>query len=176
MEIERIIREPKGSVITLGAASYHFRPIEVDGPHVANVDDKGHARLLLGIKEGYRPFGDDAAKAAEELFSTSQAGTANKLDGEEITKALAKAADAEVQKAKQDQQDQQGQTDTEADAGAGEDAPSGEPVSEGEAELQALSDDELRARFEEAVGRKAHHRMLAETMIAQILASADSEE
>lgn len=172
MKIERIIREPRGSVVTMGGESYHFKPIEDGGPHVADVDNQDHAKVLLRITEGYRPFGDDARKAAAAVIPP-------KPDDEEITAAIAAAAREEAKKAAASateagttpQPTEQADTPnppTAAPAEGGEDQ-----KTEAEAELSKLDDAALRKAFEDEVGRKAHPRMLAETMIAQIAAARE---
>lgn len=59
MKIESLIKRKGGSIIDMDAPKrqYHFKPEDGqphDSPHVANVDDDGHAKALLRIREGYR--------------------------------------------------------------------------------------------------------------------------
>lgn len=60
MMIRSLIERPGGSRIDLNGKIYHFRPIEPNGPHVAEVIDKAHVKRLLSITEGYEAeIGDE---------------------------------------------------------------------------------------------------------------------
>ncbi|KFD27077.1 hypothetical protein [Sphingobium yanoikuyae] len=66
MLIESIIRRQGGSTVDLGSAKYHFRP-DLEGRHVAEVDDPAHIATLLAIKEGFRPADGSVLSTAGEL-------------------------------------------------------------------------------------------------------------
>ena len=68
-----------------------------------------------------------------------------------------------------------GQTSTDTGAGAGGDDSPDEASGADEAELEAMSDEQLRETFEKEIGRKARSNMLSETMIAQIVAKRAGE-
>lgn len=53
MEIRCKIERQGGTQVVLGETSYHFRPKDLDGPHVATVEDADHAARFLSIVEGY---------------------------------------------------------------------------------------------------------------------------
>lgn len=72
MLIERIIREPGGSFVTMGGTGYHFKPAQDGGPHLAEVTDAAHAEVFLRISEGYRPFGNDNDKAGVDPAADAQ--------------------------------------------------------------------------------------------------------
>lgn len=75
MKIESIIKRDGGTVVTLEKAKYHFKPEFPGGPHTADVNDQGHAELLLNIPEGYRPAGKTkpAEPTVPEAAETSNA-------------------------------------------------------------------------------------------------------
>lgn len=67
MKIESIIRRPSGTIVEMDAPkkTYHFKPEDDAGPHVADVDVEDHALALLRIKDGYRPA--DGEKVSKKL-------------------------------------------------------------------------------------------------------------
>ena len=58
MQIERTLRDPGGTKVPMGGVVYHFRPVEPDGPHLAEVENIDHQRVFLSIPEGYRIHGE----------------------------------------------------------------------------------------------------------------------
>lgn len=66
MKIESIIQRAKGTVVEFPGATYHFKPEQPGGPHVAEVADEGHAERLLSIPEGYRAAGAGKSKPAAQ--------------------------------------------------------------------------------------------------------------
>lgn len=66
MKLESIIKRDGGTKVLLDRTEYHFKPDSnfPTTPHLCDVNNKGHIRILLGIPEGYRPWlgvddGDD---------------------------------------------------------------------------------------------------------------------
>lgn len=73
MIIESIIKRKGGSVVTIGAATYHFKP-DADDRHIAPVTDPDHLARFLQIPEGYRLVGTVAmpqAPASADLAPAS---------------------------------------------------------------------------------------------------------
>lgn len=182
MKIERILREPRGSVVTLGGQSYHFKPSEEGGPHIADVDNDSHAEVLLRITEAYRPYGDEARAMAAAVVPQPPSQ-------EEITAAVAAAAQAEAQALATTDKHNAPSHPADLAQQAQTPAQQTEPVSEGtdddktdsetakvESDLESLSDADLRKAFEAEVGRKPHPKMLAENMIAQIAAAREESQ
>jgi hypothetical protein len=61
MKIECILKRPGGTHAEIGGITYHFAP-NSDGAHVADVTDNKHIQRFFGIPEGYRIYGEPAAK------------------------------------------------------------------------------------------------------------------
>lgn len=176
MKIERIIREPHGSVVTMGGTSYPFAPQEPGGPHVAEVENEDHARILLLITEAYRPFGDDAREKAAAI--TKEKPVAHMTD-EELTAAMAEAAQREAAAlVTTDKTDAPAVAAESADAKIEDVDISGIALADEAtaADLQELNDDVLRDLFEQEVGRKPHPKMLRENMIAQIIGAREEAQ
>ena len=53
--IECLIKRQNGSIIELGDSKYHFKANGA-GDHVCDVDNEGHAAILLAIDTAYRPY------------------------------------------------------------------------------------------------------------------------
>lgn len=70
MKIESLIKRKKGTQVQLEAPRkvYHFKPETgvLADPHVCEVENEGHIRALLKIREGFRPAVGEEAPAAEE--------------------------------------------------------------------------------------------------------------
>lgn len=64
MKIESLIKRKGGSVVEMDAPSrtYHFAPVsgKHEDPHVADVEEQGHIRALLRIREGFRVLEGEA--------------------------------------------------------------------------------------------------------------------
>lgn len=56
MKIESLIRRKEGTIVQFDDATYHFKPLENDDRHQANVPVEAHIRRLLSIPEGYQPL------------------------------------------------------------------------------------------------------------------------
>lgn len=168
MKIERLRKEIGGCTITLGGAAYTFTPNEA-GAHVGEVDNPEHAKFLLGIPRTYIPHDDEARELAKDAGPSVLPGqaAAARSDKEIAAQMLAatQAATGQTSAA----------TATATDTGEGDDTPTDEAASVDEAELEALSDEQLREVFEKEIGRKARSNMLSETMIAQIVAKRAGE-
>ncbi|MDP0928508.1 hypothetical protein Q0601_15080 [Paracoccus onubensis] len=149
MKIECLRRRPKGTVVTIGTETYHFRPENSsDGPHVADVTIKAHVTRFLEIKEGYRRLaGEKPAKGD----SDHQTGTTDTT----ITPGTDNAGN---------QQTNTGNGEGQNDSG-NDNAPY---------LLEGTSDDDLRAIFEKEVGRKPSPKAGRDTMIAQIKAALEA--
>lgn len=173
MKIECILKRPGGTMVRLGSTAYHFKPDELDR-HVAAVDDQDHQKAFLSITEGYRsldplpprPVSLDEALAAlrAQIPDADPAHLAQIITGG-ITPAVnpvapRAAAQTPVEQEVSNADEAEAEPEAEDDEKGGED--------EAEDDLEAMSDDDLRAEFETWLGRKPHHNMLRENMIAQI--------
>lgn len=65
MKIECTIRRDGGSIVTMDEKTYHFKPEQPGGPHVADVVDKAHIARFLAIPEAYT-IPDDELEIPEE--------------------------------------------------------------------------------------------------------------
>lgn len=152
MKIESIIRRKGGTVVTLGGATYEFKPDE-SGRHVAEIDNIEHLGRLLDIKEGYRVAEGEAPLPAQKLNT-------EKTDTNTLAPVHNPDAGNPVKDESEGEQDSK-QADETADEGQQE----GEQV-EGEAgddeEPQELDREALAVQFEEKFGRRPHNRWSAE--------------
>ncbi len=62
VKIESLIKRANGSRIQIGDKTYHFRPSESHGPHVATVDED-HAKVLLSKPHAFKLHKDATEKA-----------------------------------------------------------------------------------------------------------------
>lgn len=194
--IESIIRRKGGTKVTLGGTTYHFTPDD-EGRHVAEVSKNAHIQRFLSITEGFRLLGDDEEGAGgdtdlsgglqpneddepptdeemAELRARYQELTDN--DGEDMSAEQLEEA-IEVAEAEVALDDTDTETDTDADQGPGvvtEPKPDEVPL---ERQDPAKVDEaELRARFEEVIGEKAHPRMKVENIQARIIETVEAVE
>ncbi|UFM64240.1 hypothetical protein LOS78_01835 [Paracoccus sp. MA] len=160
MKIESILKRDGGTKVTLGTTRYHFKPDELDR-HVAEVENPDHAKVFLGIPEGYRSLDPLPLQqvSLDEAMAVLKAQFPN-ADFSALTSAAATPAPT-------------GDAEPAAEPeGTDPDEPDEDDEDEGEAsQLADLSDDEIRAEFEKLIGRKPHANMLRENMEAQILAA-----
>lgn len=153
MKIETILKRPGGTKVRLGSDTYHFKPDDQDR-HVAEVENPDHVKVLLNIPEGYRSLDPLPAQqvSLDEAMAVLKAQFPN-ADFSALTGGSAPQAEPEAPATapviEPDPEDE------------GDDDPAG---------LAALSDEELRAEFEELIGRKPNANMLRENMEAQITA------
>ena len=70
MIIRSKIERAKGSVITIGDTTYHFKPRAADGHHVAEVTNKEHLGRFLSITEGYELADEYETKASTEPLAS----------------------------------------------------------------------------------------------------------
>ena len=83
MKIESLIRRAKGTKVPFGDyqnpdITYHFKPAEPDGPHVAEVEDPRHVERLLSIRpQAFVEAGHDASEYADEGDDTAAEGGDN---------------------------------------------------------------------------------------------------
>lgn len=148
MFIERILRDPDGTKVRLGATEYRFRPIWNDGPHVARVEDEAHQSVLLSIREGYREY----------TGPMPDVGTAAAAIGALITPPAAPAPIPAPVDPAPVEPEQTNPDDNGADQAA----------SDAATDFDALDDDALRALFKDEIGRAPSPRAGRDTMIAQI--------
>lgn len=59
MQIESIIKRPRGTFVNIEGTRYAFVPETEGGPHVAEVENPRHIERFLSITEGYRVFVSD---------------------------------------------------------------------------------------------------------------------
>lgn len=80
MKIESLIKRKNGTKVQLDAPKreYHFAPESGDfnGPHVCEVAEESHARILLRITNGYRPAEGEKAPPDEDLNPPRLKGSA----------------------------------------------------------------------------------------------------
>lgn len=178
MKIECLRKRPKGSVVTIGTETYHFKP-EVDGtdgPHVADVTIKAHINRFLEIKEGYRrlpgekPVKTDETGTVGTTSTNPGQGTDNAGDqqtGTKITDGNPNPDTDAPQPIAGAATPPQGETGN----GEGQNDPG---TSESPYLLEGTSDEDLRAIFEKEVGRKPSPKAGRDTMIAQIKAALEA--
>lgn len=179
MKIECLIKRPGGTKVRLGATPYHFKPDELDR-HVAKVENEDHQKAFLSVKEGYvsldplpiRPVSLDEAIAAlraqfpdADPAQLAEVISARPEPAQEAPQGVTVPAPEQGFTATTPNADEAGEA---ADDAEGDDA-------EGDDDLADLSDDDLRVEFEKWLGRKPHHNMLRENMIAQISAAKSPE-
>lgn len=79
MKIESIIKRKKGTVVKMDnpPVTYKFLPENGDfeGPHVAVIEDEGHARLFLRHDEAYRLFEGEAPAPLPEQTGPEPLGS-----------------------------------------------------------------------------------------------------
>lgn len=80
MKIESIIQRENGTVVQFGSTTYHFKPEQQGGPHVAEVADADHAEILLNIADGYRSASGKTTKQTSSPESAASNGS-NVLQG-----------------------------------------------------------------------------------------------
>lgn len=186
MKIERILRDPNGTTVKLpGDVTYHFKPEEPGGPHVAEVEEH-HCNLFLNHPEGYRRADGVAYVNPALLTNTTALVRPTTIEAAiALMEALgAEEAEYAAEVAWPDLFPLSPEDDTDPDnEGAGLPGEGAGPEAEDEAgegtgeasEWAAKTDDELRAIFEQEVGRKPHHKAGRDTMIAQIEAARAGE-
>ena len=153
MFIERILRDPDGTKVRLGATEYRFRPIWNGGPHVARVEDEAHQSVLLSIPEGYREYTGpmpDVGMAAAAIGALITPPAAPAPIPAPVEPAPVEPAPVEPEQTNPD--------DNGADQAGGDAA----------TDFDALDDDALRALFKDEIGRAPSPRAGRDTMIAQI--------
>ncbi len=98
MKIESIIQRAKGTVVEFPGVTYHFKPEQPGGPHVAEVADEGHAERLLSIPEGYRAAGKSKPAAPTVPVASEPSADAHVLQGSDgaVTAAAGDPAAAEA--------------------------------------------------------------------------------
>ncbi len=142
MRIELTLRRKGGSIVEMAdGTKYHFAPSAADPRHIADVTKKDHIRRLLSI-EGYDIADgedDDTAPQTKTPIERPEASDASDLIRLDLS-------DVE---------------DEEPEDGEGEDDPA-EKIGD------ALTDEELRARFEATLGRAPHPAMKRDNLIAKI--------
>lgn len=160
--IHSILYRKGGTHVTLDGTKYHF--IDDDkGRQVAPVANPDHVERFLQIPEGYKLLRDDAATSAPAT---------------PMGAAPAPQTPTEPAKAPQQEQGQQ----TEPEAGSNEPkapekdtAPQQPAKPAGDTALDDMNTDQLRAAFEEEVGRKPHPQAKDDTMRAQIKAAREDK-
>ncbi|MEO9629565.1 MAG: hypothetical protein ABJG14_03905 [Sulfitobacter sp.] len=160
--IHSILYRQGGTKVTLGDTTYHF--IDDDkGRQVAPVANPDHVERFLQIPEGYKLLRDDAATSAP----TTPMGA-----------APAPQTPTEPAKAPQQEQGQQtkpeaGNSEPKAPEQAKEPQQPAKPA--GDTALDDMDTDQLRAAFEDEVGRKPHPQAKDDTMRAQIKAAREDK-
>ena len=141
MLIECIRIREGGTKVALGNATYHFRPSDAhDGRHVAEVENPAHIKTLLGI-EAYVPV--DVAAGDETPADPEPEPELDGATGND---------DAEG--------------DMAADAPPPTDAANVDAIT---AEVEAMTEEQARARYEEVLLRKPHANMAEKTVKARLV-------
>ncbi|MEY9435579.1 hypothetical protein [Bradyrhizobium elkanii] len=117
MKIESIIQRAKGTFVEFPGATYHFKPEQPGGPHVAEVADEGHAERLLSIPEGYRAAGKSKPAAPTVPVASEPSTDAHVLQGSDGA-ATAAAGDPAAAEARTAQEPTTATTQTPAEAPA----------------------------------------------------------
>lgn len=153
--IHSILHRKGGTHVTLDGTKYHF--IDDDkGRQVAPVANPDHVERFLQIPEGYKLLRDDAATSAPAT-----------------PMGAAPAPQTPTEPAKAPQQEQGQQTEPEAPEQAKEPQQPAKPA--GDTALDDMDTDQLRAAFEDEVGRKPHPQAKDDTMRAQIKAAREDK-
>ena len=152
--IECMIRRKAGSRIMLDGKEYHFQPrpdLGSPSSHVCPVANQTHVKTFLRISEAYTLYmGSDI----DEL-DADDADAADDLP--DLDPALPPDADAPAENTGKD-------TDEDAD-----DEDDGEDEDEGEGEdLDAMSEEDLRATYAAENGRPAPGNTKRETIVAKL--------
>lgn len=113
MKIESIIQRAKGTVVEFPGVTYHFKPEQPGGPHVADVDNEDHADRLLSIPEGYRAAGKSKPAAPTVPVASEPSPDAHVLQGSDGA-ATAAAGDPAAAEARTTQEPTATTTQTEA--------------------------------------------------------------
>ena len=163
MKIESIIKRPGGSQVKLGAIAYHFKPDELDR-HVADVENPDHAKVLLGITEGFRSL--DPVVEVDVSLEAAIGVIKAKFPDKNIEGFLYADEAQQAAPVTQTIPGDDSKVDAQKDAQAADQGATDE-----KAGLSALTDEQLRAEFEKLIGRKPHANMLRENMEAQITAA-----
>lgn len=103
MKIESLIQRAKGTVVEFPGATYHFKPEQPGGPHVADVADEDHADRLLSIPEGYRAAGKSKPATQPAPAATEPSPVAQVLQGSDGAAAAA-VGDPAAAEARTDEQ------------------------------------------------------------------------
>ena len=161
MKIESLLKRAGGTKVPMGSAVYHFKPDEIDR-HVADVDNPDHAKVFLGIPEGYRSL--DPLPPQQVSLDDAMAVLKAQFPGADFSALISGAAPAAPEPAPAQAVPDLSEPSAEPDEDDSDD--DNDPAG-----LADLSDEELSAEFEKLIGRKPHAKMLRETMEAQITAA-----
>ena len=93
MKIESIIQRANGTVVEFPRITYHFKPEQPGGPHVAEVADEDHAETLLNIADGYRMASGKTTKQTSSSGSSAP-NDSNVLQGNGGAGAAGASSDA----------------------------------------------------------------------------------
>ncbi|MFG6660094.1 hypothetical protein [Sulfitobacter sp. 915] len=168
--IHSILYRKGGTHVTLDGTKYHF--IDDDkGRQVAPVANPDHVERFLQIPEGYKLLRDNTATSAPATPMGATGGAAIKdasIDGLKI-------AQAKETKQEQGQQakPEAGNSEPKAPEQAKEPQQPAKPA--GDTALDDMDTDQLRAAFEDEVGRKPHPQAKDDTMRAQIKAAREDK-
>lgn len=83
MDIQCTIERKGGTQVKMDdGTSYHFKPEEAGGPHIASVSNKKHIKTLLSIPEAYEPFieGEDDETPEEPVVGTPEESAAELIN------------------------------------------------------------------------------------------------
>lgn len=178
MKIELTLKMRGGSeVIMADGTKYHFIPDENDA-HVAEVENPAHIARFMEV-DGYVVHDADAEAVAETARLVAEDAArveADRKAAEELEAASTSADEAQAAAATAAQSAISATTDpASAQQQGGTTAPQ-DAHTKGEdnttlwtTELAALTHDQLKARFEDEIQRKPHHRAGPEKLIELII-------
>ena len=75
MKIECVLKRQNGTVAEIDGINYHFAP-QVDGAHVAVIEEVAHIERFLAIPEGYRIYREPEPAKVERKPRTKKADEA----------------------------------------------------------------------------------------------------
>jgi hypothetical protein len=156
MDIVSKIERKNGTTVTFGSDTYHFKPKQEGGKHIAAVENETHIKRLLSIPEGFEPLDPDEARdliGAEAALENNiePEGNADKDHGDD------------ERTPEQKLEDNIEPTGTDENTGTDEGT-----APEGGDDLDGLDDAAMRVAYEDQFDKKPQANMKPETMAKRI--------
>lgn len=149
MKLMTTLLRTGGSIHTIEANEYHFKPEKAGGDHVCNVDDDNHLQRFLSI-DGFKIAGTKAVKAAPAAPPVTSTPTPPEITEQSLINSATIPANAIT-------------ANVVTPAPADDTAPT---------PLEAMTRDELADIHKEVTGKKPHYKWEHAKIIAEIRANA----